>query len=345
MSENKVNRQITIREVAKEAGCSIGTVSKVINNLSGVKPEMKQKVWDAIEDLNYTPNFNARLLKQKKTKNIGLFLPAIHGPYFHRLSEVIYQECRKEGYSLEIFVSDLYPSELLALNILMSPIEGAIIMHEGITDKAVETLSRKKMPIVFLDREIAESCISSVIIDNREGMRMIFDHVFANGHRDIAYLQGHDNYDNKCRLEEFLNGVERENLVWDENLLLNGYFETPAAYYAVREFLNKNERAKKGEVPDAFVCANDAMARGCIKALEDTGICVPDDVSVTGFDGDEISDYFQPELTTVKNPILTLGRATVKELFSLMTEMKTGEIIQLNMSLRVRESVRTRKKD
>ena len=160
---------VTIKDVAKEAGVAISTVSNVINQVDNVSAETKQKVLDAVEKLKYVPNFNARSLKSNKKNTVGLFLSSIQGDFYQKLVQAVHLQCKLAGYMLNIYVSNENTSEEIYGMILSSGVEGAIVMNESLSDEYIERIAKLRMPMVFIDRERCGELISSVTVDNYSG--------------------------------------------------------------------------------------------------------------------------------------------------------------------------------
>jgi len=161
------------------------------------------------------------------------------------------------------------------------------------------------------------------------------EYLIKQGHRRIGFLHGIYNYDDDTRYKAYLNVLNKYGLPMDENIILRGYFEELLAYSEMRVMLLKGV-----ELPDAFFCANDEMAWGCIRALTEVGIRVPDQVSVIGFDDHSSSKYFTPPVTTVRSPVTELGNASALELFRLIHEegQGIGNITRLSPNLVIRDS-------
>lgn len=326
---------VTIKDVAKEAGVAISTVSNVLNNVDIVSPETKKKVLETVERMNYVPNMNAKFLKSNKKNTIGLFLSSIQGDYYRMLMQAVHLQCKLKNYLLNIYISNENTSEEIYSMIISSGVEGAIVLNERLSDEYIDRLTKAKMPIVYIDREIANNYMSSVIIDNAEGTTIALEYLIKQGHRRIGFLHGIYNYDDDTRYSAYLNVLNKYSLPVDENIILRGYFEELLAYSEMRVMLLKGV-----ELPDAFFCANDEMAWGCIRALTEVGIKVPDQVSVIGFDDHSSSKYFTPPVTTVRSPVTELGNTSATELFRLMHEegQSGGIITRLSPSLVIRDS-------
>lgn len=330
---------VTIKDVAKEAGVAISTVSNVLNNVDIVSDEKKQKVLAAVEKLKYVPNMNAKFLKSNKKNTIGLFLTSVQGDFYRMLIQSVHLQSRLKGYLLNIYISNENTSDEIYGMIISSGVEGAIVLNERLHDEYVDRISLTNMPIVFIDREYAGERMSSVIINNVEGATLAMEYLIKQGHRRIGYIHGIYNFDDEARFQAYVNTMTKYNLSMDDNLLLRGYFEEAVAYSEMRVLLLKGI-----EIPDAFFCANDEMAWGCIRALTEGGYKVPEDVCVIGFDDIILSSYYNPALTTIHSPVTELGNVSATELFRLMEQEHNykGRITRLAPSLVVRDTCKVR---
>jgi LacI family purine nucleotide synthesis repressor len=330
---------VTIKDVAKESGVAISTVSNVLNNVDVVTPETRAKVLDAVAKLKYVPNMNAKFLKSNKNNTLGLFLPSVQGDFYKVLMQSIHLQCRKNGYLLNIYVSNEDTSEEIYGMIISSGVQGAIVLNERLSDEYIDRIGKTKMPIVFIDREFSGDYMSSILIDNAKGATLATEYLIRQGHRRIGYIHGIVNYDDNSRFRSFCEVMNKYQLPVDENIILRGYFEEAIAYSEMRVLLVKGI-----ELPDAFFCANDEMAWGCIRALTEVGVKVPDQVSVVGFDDNTLAAYYSPALTTIHSPVTELGNRSASELIRLVqsAEPTKGIITRLSPELVIRESCKVR---
>ncbi|WMJ86380.1 LacI family DNA-binding transcriptional regulator [Anaerocolumna sp. MB42-C2] len=326
---------VTIKDVAKKSGVAISTVSNVLNNVEVVSEETREKVLNAVEELKYVPNMNAKFLKSCKKNTIGLFLPSIQGDFYKMLMQAIHLQCKMRGYLLNIYVSNENTSEEIYGMILSSGVEGAIILNERLTNEYIDRITEKKMPVVFIDREFSGDHISSVIINNSEGAALAVEYLIKQGHRRIGYIHGIENYDDEARFRAYVGVLEKYSLPIDQSIILRGYFEEAVAYSEMRVLLLKGI-----QLPDAFFCANDEMAWGCIRALNEAGIKVPDQVSIMGFDDNTLAPYYNPPLTTIHSPVTELGNVSATELLRLLQydQPAEGKIYRLSPGLVTRDS-------
>ena len=324
-----------IKDVAKLAGVSIATVSNTLSGNKYVSPEKQSAVMEAVRALGYVPNINARLLKSRRTGNIGLFLPYIDGPFYTTLMQEIYHACADAGYAMLIHVDWDSNSQGVAANILSCNIDAAIVLNDRLQEAEVDTLVKRSLPLVFMDRQIALPGVGCILLDNRTGTEQQVAYLAHTGHKRIAYLRGGANHDGRERYEAFLQAMAAANLPVDEALVMDGQFARKVAYNGVFCMM----RSQRSNPPDAILCANDEMALGCMDALNDLGYTVPRDVSVLGFDDLGI-DSCTPSLTTVSYSMRDYARLAVEEAVRLIGEPQSeGRIACISTELRLRNSV------
>lgn len=326
---------VTIKDVAREAGVAISTVSNVFNNGDIVSEETKKKVLEAVEKLHYIPNMNAKLLKSNRKNTIGLFVTSLQGDFYNVLTQAIHLQCKLNNYMLNIYVgNDNSPDEIYRM-IIASGVAGVIIYHEDLTGDYVKRIATVNIPMVFIDRNSKDKNISGVLVDDKLGATMAVDHLIKLGHKRIGYIHGNETGDDKHRFQGYKEMMEKNNLPIDEDIILRGYYEEALAYSEMRSMLSSGIK-----LPDAMFCANDEMAWGCIQALQDVGIKVPEDVSVIGYDDSTLSAYYGVPLTTVHSPIVEMGSASANELFRLLNSEgdKSGTVTKLSPTMVYRSS-------
>ena len=247
--------------------------------------------------------------------------------------QAMYTACDRHKYALLVHVSEAYTSQRLIASILSTNIDGAVVLNEHLKDNNVELLREKDIPFVFLDKEIEENKISSILVNNAKGIMQGLEYLVHSGHKTIAFLKGTDNHDGEQRYQAFLQGMKLLRMPVYDELILQGFFDPNAAYSAVRGAYPHIVHR-----PDAIFCANDDMALGCIKALKDIGAEVPTDISVIGFDDGEAVKESYPELTTIRVSVQDMGNQAVEELFRLMKSGTQGKCMKSDTNLIIRSS-------
>lgn len=325
---------VTIKDVAKEAGVSISTVSKALNDVDVLHPATKAHILEVAERLNYVPNLNGKLLKSGESKMLGFFTTSVSGPYFYVLVEAMARRCEKLGYGLTVIISK--DKQVILSNLLGRRVDGAIIFEElMIDDKDVEAMEKAQIQAVFLDRVIDRETMGSVIFDSYVSGYEATKYLISLGHKRIAYISGVETmYDSEQRKKGYLDALYDHQLEMDEELILYGYFEEEGSYNAVKTFIHLHPE----KLPDAFLAGNDLSAMGCIKALQSEGYQVPEDISVMGFDDINLAQYFSPPLTTVKNQIARQGNLAVDHLVNMIQKKEKGRIQKLQGEIVVRNS-------
>lgn len=326
--------KVTIKDVAREAGVSISTVSNALNNVDVLTPETKKHVLEVAERLNYVPNLNGKLLKSGKTKLLGFFTTSVAGPYFYTLVESMSRECDRLGYGLSVLVTK--DKQVIMNNILGGRVDGVIIFEElKINDHDIAVMAKNKIKAVFLDRVVQNETMGSIIFNSFEGGYEATKYLINLGHRKIAYISGVDTmFDSVERREGYVAALQEANFPIDQDYFLQGYFEEEGSYNAVKSFLHMHP----DKVPDAFLAGNDLSAIGCIRALKSQGYEVPRDISVVGFDDIDIAPYFSPPLTTVRNQIARQGILVVNHLIRMIQKKEQGTVERLDVELVVRGS-------
>lgn len=327
-------KKTTIKDVAKEAGVSISTVSNALNDVDVLKPETKKRIIEVAERLDYVPNFNGRLLKAKKSNMIAFLTTNVVGPYFYNLVEAMSLECEKNQYGLNVVITK---DKNTILNYLHGDrADGVIIFEEfSISDKEIKKIEKEGVKAVFLDREIETDTIGSVLFDSFKTGYDAAHYLLSLGHKDIAFIEGHlSMHDAQRRKDGFLEALSEQEIPFNPSYLLQGDFEERATFDAVKRFVENTPEA----IPTAFLASNDLSAIGCIKALQEMGYRVPEDISVMGFDDIEIAQYFVPPLTTVRNLVKEQGQLAVNQLLNMIDREKPGKKEVLEGSLVIRRS-------
>ena len=323
--------KITIRDVAREAGVSIATVSNSLNGSDVVQPKTREHVMEVARRLNYIPNVNGRQLRAAQTRNIGLFVTSMTGSYYGDMADSIHYLCRKYGYDLQIFIVDEDVSPLPRIR--SQSIDGAIIMFGNLSEGDKEQLKHPSVPIVYMDQELAGTGYSSVIYESFRHGQMAARYLLGLGHRRMMHIYGvPHNYDSIQRLSGFESALGEAGIALEKEYVISGRFERAAAYRSMHRFLQEGH-----PLPDAVFASNDLSALGCMEALKEYGIRVPEDISVIGCDDHILAGYVTPGLTTIRTHMEELGVEAAKEVFRLMAE-KEGRIRRLPGDIVVRRS-------
>lgn len=311
----------TIKEVAREAGVSVATVSRVFNEKGPVREETRRLVQEVAARLGYAPHAMARSLITKKTGTVGVLLPDLYGEFFSEVIRGVDLAARRDGYHILVSSSHSDRSEVEGvLRALRGRIDGLVVMSPEADARALEANLPGSLPIVLLNCRVEGTAFDSINIDNYGGALSMIRHLAGLGHRRIAHVKGAPgNNDALERLHGYRDAMQPLLGHGTEDLEIEGDFSEESGYRAGGEILRMQPR------PTAVFAANDAMAVGLLSALQEAGLRVPDDIAVAGFDDIPIARFLTPALTTVRLAIADLGDLAVQRLLLAMTRGEDRE--------------------
>ena len=296
----------TIKDVARAAGVSVASVSRAMNGATNVLPETRQRILDAARQLRFTPSGAARSLITRRTDTIGALLPDLHGEYFSELIRGIDQAARARGLHLLVSSSHGNADEAAAaLRAMNGRVDGLLVMSPHADAEFLSHNLPGSLPAVLINTMIDLPGHAAFAVDNFGGARAMTRHFVVSGRKRIAFIGGPlDNREAQERLRGYRAGLRagmRESV-------FEGDFSEAAGASAGRRIAQAKQR------PDAVFAANDMMAIGCLSALAEAGLRVPDDIALAGFDDIPIARYVTPALTTIRVPIAALGSAALEAL-------------------------------
>lgn len=297
---SRAGRSATIHDVANAAGTSIATVSRAFHMPEMVRPQTRERILHAAEQLGYTPNRAARGLITGRTGNLGLVVPDIANPFFPALVKAAQAQARAGNYAVFLADTDESPhTEERVIRAMAKQVDGVIACSSRIAADTLRELA-DIASVVLINRQVEG--VPSVLIDMEPGMRQVVEHLYALGHRRCTYLAGPARSWSNRQRQKALRAAARQ--LGMEAIVLGPFEPTyegglRAADLAV------------AESPTAIVAYNDLMALGAMARLWARGISVPDDMSVTGFDDVEMARVGSTALTTVASPAAAAGRAAV----------------------------------
>ncbi|BFH59861.1 LacI family DNA-binding transcriptional regulator [Paenibacillus azoreducens] len=327
--------KVSIFDVAKKSGLSVVTVSRVLNGAETVREKNRQKVLEAIKELDYRPNAAARSLARGKTGIVGLIVTTLQDSFFDAVVKELNEVLALHGYFLAVSVSTGIGSDEAHYLIQEDRVDGLILLSPMEEDNYIVELKRRNIPYVLIDNQKPENDAFSVTVDNFKGGYAATKHLLDLGHTSIAHLSGHNMFrSTKERRSGFLKALEEQGLAPFE--LLTGEFEIAFGYDTCRRWL------REGRLPSAVFAGDDNIALGVANALMEAGIHVPDSVAIVGYDDQDISSKLHPYLTTVRQPADRIGLAAADMLLKRMDgTMKRGASVRLDPELIVRESTVT----
>ena len=304
------SRAANIKDVARMAGVSVATVSRVFNDSTLVREATRDRVRGVAKRLNYWPNGVARSLITNRTHAIGVLLPDLFGEFFSEVIRGIDRSARKLGLHLLLSSSHADTGELVAaLRAMRGRIEGLIVVAPDVDAPGAIRATGIDFPYVLIDPGLGVEDCDTISIANFEGARTMVRHLLSLGHARIATITGPEgNIDAQQRLEGYRSALRGRRGAWGPELEIPGDFSEPSGYAAAERLLALDPR------PGAVFAANDYMAIGVMGALSDAGLGVPRDIAVTGFDDIAMSRYLNPPLTTVRVDAYRLGERAVQRL-------------------------------
>jgi len=327
----------TMRDVAERAGVSVATVSHVINDTQYVSPELRERVLNAIETLDYRPNKLARALSKKAIPLVALIVPDISNPYWSIVARAVQDVT--DGYRFSVIVCStdgLFEREVRFLQSLAGWVSGVIFHPYHVTHEHTNR-HLGKVPVVIVGEFLSDEGDlvnwDHVGGDNQGGARQAVEHLIDLGHRRIGFIQGPaDTPTSERRLAGFQQALELAGLVIDERLLMVVDYTREAGRQGMAALLEAEPP------PTAVFCANDVIALGALEAAKECGCDVPGDVSIVGFDDIDEAVHTSPPLTTIRQPPRRLGKAAAEMLMERIEGRDEPRRIFYDSSLIVRES-------
>ncbi len=328
--------RVTLEEIAKATGFSVPTVSRALtNNDYPVNPATRKRIVEVAQAMSYKPNLSARSLRTEQTNTIGILVDDLLSPFVPPIVRGIQDYLKEFDYMSLIANSDLDPNlEQDAINTFVSrPVDG-IIFVEYTYFAINEALERSNKPYMFVHRLFGSSVKNSVVPDDYYGAALAVKHLAALGHRRIAYINGPEGWHSaRRRFAGYKDELAAQGFEFDSALIQPGDWEFEGGHAAAKNLL------KLDKLPTAIFAANDLMALGAIYAIQDTGLNVPGNIAVVGYDNRDFTKIFRPKITTVSMPVYEMGRTAAELLLKQIAEgCQDMDEIKIRGQLFVRET-------
>lgn len=345
-----MRKAITIKDIAREAGVSTATVSRVINNQKWVKPDVAKRVVAVMEELHYTPNYTASMMVKGQSNLILIIVAKINNPFFGEFTSVAIGKLKQAGYFALVLETD--NSEKEAISFLNGPIarlaDGIISVTDCISEETLYSLippiQQLGKPVIFVDRTLSNICADSVNSDNIHGIQSVVTRMVEHGHRRIALLLGSKGY-----------SVIQDKLIGYKIGLLNGGIPVDESLICQGEWTEESGRAmtlsllKEADPPTAFIAANNSICRGMLDAFAEAGLRLGTDISAVGIEEcpSDLREFSKAGISTlVMDSGQLAASATDLMLFRLQeeqmkTEQKNYSRNILQMAYRERHSITT----
>jgi len=309
-SASKPDR-MDIHAVARLAHVSIATVSRTINHIPTVNPKLTKRVWEAIRELNYFPNTQARALVSGRSRMLGLIVSEITNPFFPELIQGFEDVAVENGYEI-LIGSTNYEADRMQRCIrrmVERNAEGVAIMTFGIEQPLLDQLADRNVPLVFVDLAPNRPGMSVLKVDYHNGIRQGVQHLAALGHRRIAFVSGPQRlHSAQSRLAAFKKALGECGIPVDETLMIEGDHTMEGGMASAQKLMATKD------LPTAIMCSNDMLAIGVLHQLSRSGLRVPDDVSIIGFDDIHMAAMMIPPLTSIQMSRTDIASAAVSAL-------------------------------
>lgn len=334
-----ITQKVSITDIANKTGLSITTVSRVLSGKAQkyrIGKKSQQKIKDVAEELNYIPNHFAANLKSGRSRTVAIIVPSLTNPFFAGIASEINAEVRRFDYITIIGDSDeSFEIEKLELQQMMSRnIEGLIIVPCGNHWEHIKKLHDQGLPVVCIDRYFEELDIPYVSTDNYEGAYIATKYLIENGHSVITCIQGiQQSTPNRLRVKGFKDALEEEGIisyivVGDDFSVQNGYLETKLLL-------------QQKQIPTAIFALSNTIALGCVKAIKEKNIRIPEDISLITFDEHPYLDYLETPITCIAQPVSDISKIAIKFLFSRINNNEDNiNQVLLKPEMKLKKSVR-----
>lgn len=306
----------TIKDIARALGISHSTVSRALTGSKYVNEKTKEEIFKAVKELNYIPNMSARSLKIDKAYNIGVFFSTIDNgtsPFvFQTVINSVYRNIDKK-YNVIVKGIDTYEKN----TINPKNYDGILVVSQKTNDNNfIKEILDKEIPIVVINRKVKYDVIN-IFTDESIGTYKGVEELIKNGHKNIAIIEGIENFDStQMRRKGYLEAFKDYNIHLNKNIIVSGDFTVKSGYIQTKEILERKEMFS------AIFAFNDDMATGAIKALVERGLKVPEDISILGFDGNEVGKFIVPSITTIRRPMAEISKIAIDLLLRLINNDK-----------------------
>lgn len=327
-----------IKDVAKKAGVSVATVSRVLNHPENVSEKTSKKIMDIMDQLNYKPNAAARSLALNRSYTIALMVPNILNPLFPHVAKGVEEVALSRGYNMVLFnTENSGKKEAEFLETLADRrVDGVIIANTKLDENYLNNFKKKKLPMVLIGSDFTSLDMNIVFTDYALGAYMITKHLIDVGYRKIYFVSSPLSWNQSERKKEgYLKALIENNIDYQNDWILEGNNDIESGYKCVKKIIHENK-----ELPDAIFLANDLMAYGAFEALKDSNIKIPEDIGIAGFDDIFTSSVIEPKLTTVSLPVMKMGSIGARLLIEMLEDDDTVEHqkVFLKPRLKIRKS-------
>ena len=330
-----MTRKVTIRDLAEAAGVSVTTVSQILNGKGErFSIETRQRVHQLQEDLGYVPDFNARNLIMKSAQTIGVLVPNLGNPFFSMFIRGVQQTSRERHFIPLIFGAnhDEQLESYYLQELIKRAVDGLIIASASITGEAIDNILKKNgIPYLLIDRNGGPS-VDRIRVDDEQGGQLAARHLLTLGHqRIVVVMPEHPTQNLRIRLAGFKAQLVDQQIPLADSAVITSPMTKLGGYQATAAVLAQH--------PTAVFAINDETALGLMRGLHEQGVRVPDDISVLGYDDIDLDEYVVPKLTTIHQPVVTMGQQATELLINrVQNQRQPAQMVDLPVVLKQRES-------
>jgi len=333
---------VSLKDIAKELNLSISTVSRAIRNIGEVNPETKKAVLELAEKWNYKPNPLAMGLLKNKTNTIGVIIPDIESYYYSSILMGIDKIATDNSYRiLTCYSNDMYRNEIQAIDeLLFSRVDGLITCpaQESVDFSYYQKLLDDKFPLVIVDRKCGEIRTSAIVTDNYRATFEVVEHLVSLGCSCIALITSLEPLSvGRQRYEAYKDALIKHNITFNRDLIIHANLSMSTSIEAAKNLL------KLPVLPDAIIGSDDTVAMAAMKVIKESGLKIPENIAVVGFNDDPFSSFLEPSLTTVSQPAYLMGMKAMEKILQMITgdiEINFWETIVMESALVIRESTK-----
>lgn len=333
MSFGKI--MVKIKDVADAAGVSTATVSRVLANKPHVRPEVKQRVMDVVQALDYRPNRVARSLRANVSSVIALIVSDIENPFFQQVSRAVEDAAHKQGYSVMLCNTDENPQkEKMYLQLLYDENVAGIILSptRQTADDFTET-ARLKIPMVVIDRRVSNFDVDNILIDNVQAAQIIVTHLIEHGYKRIGAIFGVGSTTGRERRAGYLQALKERGIKISNELVKYANAREEDGFETVMKLL------KLSPPPDAIFTSNSLLAAGALLALRESKVAIPQQIAFASFDETTWARLVDPAITVIKQPTYEIGRTSVELLLKRIEDpTRSNREVTLTSKLIIRQS-------
>lgn len=330
-----------ILDIAKKAKVSSMTVSRVLNNSGPVAAETRDLINKIVKELNYQPDLVAKSLSSRKTMTLGVIVPRTEQLFFDnyvaQITSGIADAAYENGYRILLVPIDKSSEDdsIYVNYTKRSLFDGMIILKAKSDDPYLNQLAESGFPFVLVNCNLKNDSYNYVDTENIKGTETAIEYLISKGHKKIAFVAGSEKETNASdRFVGYKNALKKHNIEFRKDYVINGQFEQRVAFEKSKALLELEDR------PTAVFCSDDYMAFGVIDQIKSSGLSVPKDIAIIGFDNIEVSKFTKPSLTTIAQPMYKIGKSSVDVLMGLISKKYSPPVRKtLDTELIIRESV------